>query len=46
MTGTGMMTGEVLYEVTEENVWGDAADAVDVMAVLNMKRKGMGGTAP
>jgi hypothetical protein len=29
---------------TEENVFGDYADAVDVMAVLNMSRKGMGGT--
>ncbi|MEK7457923.1 MAG: hypothetical protein AAB612_00315 [Patescibacteria group bacterium] len=39
------MTGDnSSHEVTEENVWGDYADAVDVMAILNMKRKGMGGT--
>lgn len=44
-TRTGIMTGDnSSHEVTEENVWGDYADAVDVMAVLNMKRKGMGGT--
>jgi hypothetical protein len=44
-TRTGIMTGDNSnHEVTEENVWGDYADAVDVMAVLNMKRKGMGGT--
>ena len=30
--------------MTEENVFGDYADAVDVMACLNMRRKGMGGT--
>jgi hypothetical protein len=39
------MTGDnSCHEITEENVFGDYADAVDVMAVLNMKRKGMGGT--
>ena len=44
-TRTGIMTGDnSSHEVTEENVFGDYADAVDVMAVLNMKRKGMGGT--
>jgi len=44
-TRTGIMTGDnSSHEVTEENVWGDYADAVQVMAVLNMKRKGMGGT--
>ncbi|MGV0961844.1 MAG: hypothetical protein ACOYB1_18620 [Limnohabitans sp.] len=44
-TRTGIMTGDnSSTRVTEENVWGDYADAVDVMAVLNMKRKGMGGT--
>jgi hypothetical protein len=44
-TRTGIMTGDnSSHEVTEENVWGDYADAVDVMAILNMKRKGMGGT--
>ena len=45
LTRTGIMTGDnSSHEVTEENVWGDYADAVDVMAILNMKRKGMGGT--
>jgi hypothetical protein len=44
-TRTGIMTGDnSSHEVTEENVFGDYADAVDVMAILNMKRKGMGGT--
>lgn len=44
-TRTGIMTGDnSSHEVTEENVWGDYADAVDVMACLNMTRKGMGGT--
>ena len=44
-TRTGIMTGDNSnHEVTEENVWGDYADAVDVMTILNMKRKGMGGT--
>ncbi len=39
------MTGDnSSHEVTEENVCGDYADAVQVMAVLNMKCKGMGGT--
>lgn len=44
-TRTGIMTGDnSSTRVTEENVFGDYADAVDVMAVLNMSRKGMGGT--
>lgn len=44
-TRTGRMTADNSSKgVTEENVWGDYADAVDVMAVLNMERKGMGGT--
>lgn len=44
-TRTGIMSGDNSSKnITEENVWGDYADAVDVMAVLNMKRKGMGGT--
>ena len=44
-TRTGIMTGDNSSTVvTEENVFGDYADAVDVMAVLNMYRKGMGGT--
>jgi hypothetical protein len=39
------MTGDnSCKNITEENVFGDYADAVDLMAVLNMKRKGMGGT--
>lgn len=43
-TRTGIMTGDnSSTRVVEENVWGDYADAVDVMAVLNMTRKGMGG---
>jgi hypothetical protein len=44
-TRTGIMTGDnSSHEVTEESVFGDYADAVDVMAILNFKRKGMGGT--
>lgn len=44
-TRTGIMTGDnSCKNITEENVFGDYADAVDVMAVLNMKRKGMWGT--
>ena len=44
-TRTGIMTGDnSCTRITEENVFGDYADAVDVMACLNMKRKGMGGT--
>lgn len=44
-TRTGIMTGDnSSTRITEENVFGDYADAVDVMAVLNMRRKGMGGT--
>lgn len=44
-TRTGIMTGDnSSHEIIEENVWGDYADAVDVMAVLNHERKGMGGT--
>jgi hypothetical protein len=39
------MTGDnSSHEILEESVFGDYADAVDVMAVLNLKRKGMGGT--
>ena len=44
-TRTGQMTGDnSCTRFTMENVFGDYADAVDVMAILNMKRKGMGGT--
>lgn len=44
-TRTGIMTGDNSSKgLVEENVFGDYADAVDVMAVLNMERKGMGGT--
>lgn len=44
-TRTGIMTGDnSCHEFVEENVFGDYADAVDVMAILNMYRKGMGGT--
>lgn len=44
-TRTGIMTGDnSSTRVTEENVFGDYADAVDVMAVLNHTRKGIGGT--
>ena len=44
-TRTGIMTGDNSSKnITEENVWGDYADAVGVMAVLNYKVKGMGGT--
>lgn len=44
-TRTGIMTGDNSCKgITEENVFGDYADAVDVMAVLNLERKGMGGT--
>lgn len=44
-TRTGIMTGDnSCTRFTEESVFGDYADAVDVMAILNMKRKGMGGT--
>jgi hypothetical protein len=44
-TRTGIMTGDnSSHEIVEENVWGDYADAVDVMAMLNHERKGMGGT--
>jgi hypothetical protein len=44
-TRTGIMTGDnSSTRITEENVWGDYADAVDVMAVLNHTQKGMGGT--
>ena len=44
-TRTGIMTGDnSSTRVSEENVWGDYADAADVMAVLNHTRKGMGGT--
>jgi hypothetical protein len=44
-TRTGIMTGDnSSTRVIEESVFGDYADAVDVMAVLNHTRKGMGGT--
>lgn len=44
-TRTGVMTGDnSCTRITEEHVFGDYADAVDVMACLNMKRKAMGGT--
>lgn len=44
-TRTGIMTGDNSSKgLIEESVFGDYADAVDVMAVLNMQRKGMGGT--
>jgi len=43
-TRTGIMTGDnSCTRITEENVFGDYADAADVMAVLNLRRKGMGG---
>lgn len=41
-TRTGIMAGDnSCTRFTEENVFGDYADATDVMAILNMKRKGM-----
>lgn len=44
-TRTGIMTGDNSSKgLLEESVYGDYADAVDVMAVLNMQRKSMGGT--
>lgn len=44
-TRTGLMTADNSSKgIAEENVWGDYADAVDVMAAINMERKGMGGT--
>lgn len=44
-TRTGIMTGDnTCTKIIEEHVFGDYADAVDVMAVLNHTRKGMGGT--
>jgi hypothetical protein len=44
-TRTGIMTGDnSSTRVTEENVFGDYADAADVSAVLNFKRKGIAGT--
>jgi hypothetical protein len=44
-TRTGIMTGDNSSKgLLEESVYGDYADAVDVMAVLNMERKAMGGT--
>lgn len=44
-TRTGIMTGDnSSSNIIEENVWGDYADAVDVMAILGHQRKGMGGT--
>lgn len=44
-TRTGIMTGDnSSTRVTMEQVFGDYADAVAVGAVLNMQRKGIGGT--
>lgn len=44
-TRTGIMTGDNSSTgIIEENVFGDYADAVDVMPALNQSRKGMGGT--
>jgi len=44
-TRTGIMTCDnSSTRITEENVWGDYADAVDVMSALNLVRKGNGGT--
>jgi len=44
-TRTGIMTADnSCIDVIEENVWGDYADAVDVMPILNHQRRGMGGT--
>ena len=44
-TRTGVMTGDNSSKgLVEESVFGDYADATDVMAVLNMERKGAGGT--
>ena len=44
-TRTGVMTGDNSSTiVTEENVFGDYADAADVGAVLNYTRKGRGST--
>lgn len=44
-TRTGIMTGDnSSTKVTEENVFGDYADAATVGAVLNLVRKGLGTT--
>lgn len=44
-TRTGVMTGDNSSTgITEEHVFGDYADAVDVLACLNHVRKAMGGT--
>ena len=44
-TRIGIMSGDnSCNRVTEENVAGDYADAVDVVACLNMRRKGVGTT--
>jgi len=44
-TRTGIMTGDnSCNRILQEQVFGDYADAADVMACLNMKVKGMGGT--
>lgn len=44
-TRTGIMTGDNSSTgIVQENVFGDYADANDVMACLNMSVKGMGGT--
>lgn len=43
-TRTGIMSGDnSCKNIIEENVFGDYADNVDVMAALNMQRKGRGG---
>jgi hypothetical protein len=44
-TRTGIMSSDnSCINFTEENVFGDYADATDVMVILNQTRKGMGGT--
>lgn len=44
-TRTGIMTADNTCKgIVEKNVWGDYADAVDVMLALNLTRQGMGGT--
>lgn len=44
-TRTGILTGDnSATRITLENVFGDYADAADVAAILNMARKGIGGT--
>jgi hypothetical protein len=44
-TRTGIMSSDnSCINFTEENTFGDYADATDVMPILNQTRKGMGGT--